>query len=76
MRETRLSIEKLPPVYSSLIGCMKSHWSSSFGTLVSHINSVTSSDNCIFPEQCEDGSALVVWDSGRVHDKDGSLLIK
>jgi len=37
---------------------------------------MTSGEGCVYPEQCEDGSAFVVWDSGRVYDKDGTLLIK
>ena len=76
LRETRLSLDKLSAVHSSLIGCTKRRWSSSFGSLVPRICSMTSGENFAFPEQCEDGSAFVVWDSGRVHDKDGTLLIK
>jgi len=71
-----LSIDKLPSVYSSLIGCAKRNWSSSFEMLVPHVCTMASTDNVVFPEQCEDGSAFVVWESGRVHDKDGSLLMK
>jgi len=69
-------MEKLLPVYSSLIGCVGRNWSSSFGTLVPHICNMASNDNCVFPEQCEDGSAFVIWDSGCVRDKDGTTLIK
>jgi len=37
---------------------------------------MAASDDCFHPEQRDDGDAFVVWDSGRLHDKDGTLLIK
>jgi len=77
LRETRLSLDNLSPVHRSLVGCAQSRWSSSFGSLVPRItNGTAPGENCFFPEQHDDGSAVVVWDSGHVYDRDGSILIK